>query len=122
VQFSKIQQLEIPVITPIKRSKRREGSVDEDSSTRAQCLKAKKNLDAPVLSEVKSFLSFPNARIKSTITSGISIGNDVDKGMDNIKELLEYKRMLDAANLESKNKVQNTSDVDDVSDVDRRCD
>jgi hypothetical protein len=30
--------------TPVKRSKRREGSVDEDSSVRAQCLKALRTL------------------------------------------------------------------------------
>jgi hypothetical protein len=89
-QDSKIQELDIPLITPVKRSKRREDSVDEDSSTRAERLKAKKNVDPLGMSEVKSFLSFPNARIRSTITSlGISLGNDVEKGIDNITEL-EY--------------------------------
>jgi hypothetical protein len=48
------------MITPVKRSKRREGSVDEDSSTRAQRLKAKKNLDAPGTPEVKSFNFCPS--------------------------------------------------------------
>jgi hypothetical protein len=41
---SKKQGLEIPMVTPAKRRKRREGSMDEDSSSRAECLKAKKNL------------------------------------------------------------------------------
>jgi hypothetical protein len=44
-----------PCSTPVKRRKRREGSVDEDSNTRAQRLKAIKNLDAPGTSESKSF-------------------------------------------------------------------
>jgi hypothetical protein len=33
-------RLASPSITPLKRSKRREGSIDEDSSARAKCLKA----------------------------------------------------------------------------------
>jgi hypothetical protein len=54
-------------------------------------------------------LSFPNARIKYTITSlGISIGSNIDNSTDIIKEL-EYKRLFDAPNIESTNKVQNTS-------------
>jgi hypothetical protein len=89
-RIPKYKNSDIPLITPVKRSKRREDSVDEDSSTRAERLKAKKNVDPLGMSEVKSFLSFPNARIRSTITSlGISLGNDVEKGIDNIKEL-EY--------------------------------
>jgi hypothetical protein len=104
--------------TPVKRSKRREGSVDDDSSTRAQHLKAKKNLDAPGMSEAKSFLSFPNVKIKSTNSSlSISIGSNVDQGIDMIKEI-EYKRLLEAPNLESANETQNKTDEDFESDID----
>jgi hypothetical protein len=83
-----LQELAMRMITPVKRSKRREGSVDEDSSARVQCLKAKRNLDALGMMEVKSFLSFPNAKIKSTITSlGIDCGRaiDIEAGIDRIK-------------------------------------
>jgi hypothetical protein len=92
-----IQKLLMALNTPVKRSKRREGSVDEDSSTRAQSLMAKRNLDAPGMSVNKSFLSFPNAKIKSSITSlGIDCSNtrDIDAGIDNMKEL-EFKRLLE---------------------------
>jgi hypothetical protein len=64
-----LQQYAMPMSIHVKRSKRREGSIDENSSTRAERLKAKKNLDAPGTSEAKSFLSFPNVKIKSTISS-----------------------------------------------------
>jgi hypothetical protein len=70
---ARMQELDIAMITPVKRSKRREDSVDEDSSTRAERLKAKKNLDAPGMSNAKSFLSFSDTRIESSISSfGIS--------------------------------------------------
>jgi hypothetical protein len=89
-----IQKMVMPLNTSVKRSKRREGSVDEDSSIRAQCLKAKKNLDVPGMSDAKSFLSFPNAKIKSNITSlGIDCSSNrgIDAGIDKIKKL-EYIR------------------------------
>jgi hypothetical protein len=70
-------ELETSWSTPIKRSKRREGSMDEDSSTRAQRLKAIKNLDAPGMTKSKSFLAFSNAKIRSTIRSlGIASGSN----------------------------------------------
>jgi hypothetical protein len=37
-----LQELAMPMITLVKRSKRREGSVDEDSSARAQTLEGQK--------------------------------------------------------------------------------
>jgi hypothetical protein len=40
-----LAQLELLASKPVKRSKRRENSVDEDSSAQAESLKAKKNLD-----------------------------------------------------------------------------
>jgi hypothetical protein len=88
------------MVTPVKRSKRREGSIDEDSSSRAERLKAKKNLDVPGMSQVNSFLSFPNEKIKSSFrTLGISAGIDVDKGINNIKDL-EYQRLLEVPKVE----------------------
>jgi hypothetical protein len=94
-------------ITPLKRSKRREGSTDEDSSTRAERLKAKKNLDMSGMSSTKSFLSFPNARIKSSFKSlGItaSVNTNVDKGINDIKEL-EHQRLLEAPIVNQENEV-----------------
>jgi hypothetical protein len=45
-----VQEMDTPVSTPVRSTKRRENSVDEDSSTRAESLKAKKNLGCyPVL-------------------------------------------------------------------------
>jgi hypothetical protein len=73
---------------PTKRSKRREDSVDEDSCTRAERLKAKKNLDGPGTSKSKSFLSFSDSRIALNITTlGISIGDDLLESIGNLKAL-----------------------------------
>jgi hypothetical protein len=109
---------ENPLVTPIKRSKRREGSVDEDSSSRAERLKAKKNLDVPGMSKARSFLSFPNAKIKSSFRFlGISAGTNVDRSIDNIKDL-EHQRLLEATQLESENWALNTSDGEGMSDMD----
>jgi hypothetical protein len=95
------QELHTGWSSPIKRCKRREGLVDEDSSTRAQCLKAIKNLDAPGTTESKSFLSFSNAKIRSTIRSlGFAFGSNLDQGIDLIKEI-ECGRLLEAPNLDA---------------------
>jgi hypothetical protein len=53
-----VQQYAMPRNTPIKRSKRREGFVDEDSSTRAERLKAKKNLTRQVRQKLNPFYPF----------------------------------------------------------------
>jgi hypothetical protein len=74
----KLFVLENVVAKTVKRSKRREGSVDEDYNTRAERLKAKKNLDGPGRSKSKSFLSFSNSKIVNNIaTLGVLIGNDI---------------------------------------------
>jgi hypothetical protein len=87
--------LEKPLVTPIKRSKKREGAMDEDSSSGAELLKAIRNLDAPGMSMAKSFSLFPNEKIKSSFRSlGISDGTNIDRGIDNIKDL-EYQRFLE---------------------------
>jgi hypothetical protein len=113
-----IQQYVMPMNTPVKRSKRREGSMDEDSSTRAERLKAKKNLHAPGTSEAKSFLSFPNTKNKSTISSlGIVTGDGLDKGIEKFKEI-EYLRLLDVPKVETTNSFQNITDDELGSDVD----
>jgi hypothetical protein len=110
--------IDIFTATPVKRSKRRENSVDEDSGTRAERLKAKKNLDSPGMSTSKSFLSFSNDKIVSSITSlGISLGNEVDKGIENIN-ILEHNRLLEASRPQPNNEKQCSSDDDDVSETD----
>jgi hypothetical protein len=88
--------LEKPIVTPIKGCKRREGSMDDDSSSIAECLKAKTNVDMPGMSMVKSFLLFPNEKIKTSFRSlGISDGTNIDRGIDIIKDL-DYQRFLEA--------------------------
>jgi hypothetical protein len=91
-----------------ERSRRREGSVDEDSSTRAQCLSA--NL----------FLSFPNAKIKSTITClciDCSSTIDIEAGIDKIKEI-EHKRLLEVPIVGQANEIHNSDDDEILSDSD----
>jgi hypothetical protein len=106
------QELETGWSTHVKRRKRREGSVDEDSSTRAQRLKAIKNLDAPGTSETKSFLSFPNAKIRSTIISlCIASRSNLDQGIDLIKKT-ECSRLLEAPNLGAVPEAQDRLDED----------
>jgi hypothetical protein len=51
----KLFVLENAAAKTVKRRKHKEGSVDEDSSARAEWLKAKKNLDGPGTSKSKSF-------------------------------------------------------------------
>jgi hypothetical protein len=112
------QELETGWSTHVKRRKRREGSVDEDSSTRAQRLKAIKNLDAPGTSETKSFLSFPNAKIRSTIISlCIASRSNLDQGIDLIKKT-ECSRLLEAPNLGAVPEAQDRLDEDFESEVD----
>jgi hypothetical protein len=92
--------------------------VDEDLSTRAQRLKAIKNLDAPGTTEIKSFLSFPNAKIRSTIISlGIAFGSNLDQGIDLIKKT-ECGRLLEAPNLAAVPEAQDRLDEDFESEVD----
>jgi hypothetical protein len=72
------------------------------------------------MSSAKSFLSFPNARIKSSFKSlGISASVDVnvDKEINDIKEL-EYQRLLDASIVDQENVVQNSTDGEDISNLD----
>jgi hypothetical protein len=113
-----MQKLVIPLNTTVKRSKRREGSVDEDSSIRAQRLKAKKNLDEPGMSDAKSFLSLSNTKIKSNISSlciDCSNNKDLDVGIDNIKEL-EYMRLLDGPKAGTTKEILDSTDDEIFSD------
>jgi hypothetical protein len=106
------------VSTPVKRSKRRESSVDEDSSTKAERLKVKRNLDSPGMYNSKSFLSFFDDKIVSSITSlGISLGNEVDKGLENIK-VLEHNWLLDASKTQTTIDKEGSSDEKDASETD----
>jgi hypothetical protein len=83
-------------------------------------LKAKRNLDAPGMLEVKSFLSFPNAKIKSTITSlGVDCGRaiDIETGIDRIKEI-EHKRLLEAPIIGQANEIPISDEDEILSDLD----
>jgi hypothetical protein len=113
-----VQELDTIVSTPVKRSKRRENSVDEDSSTRAERLKAKRNLDSQGMYASKSFLSFSDDKILSSITSlGISLGNKVDKGLENIKRL-EHNRLIDASKDKTTFDKEGSSDEEVASETD----
>jgi hypothetical protein len=68
---------------PIKRSKRRENSVDEDSSARAEILKAKRNMDETS----KSFLAFSDTQIASNITTlGVSLAINITKSVESMAD------------------------------------
>jgi hypothetical protein len=102
---------------PVKRSKRRENSIDEESSARAERLKAKNNLDGPGMSKSKSFLSFSDSRIISNISAlGFSLDDEVAKNITNIKEL-EYSRLVEASNKETKEKCKQYLEDEDLSDT-----
>jgi hypothetical protein len=86
--------LENTVAKTVKRCKCREGSVDEDSSSRAEHLKAKKNLDDPSTSKSKSFLSFSDSKIVDNIASlGVLIRNDIERSIVSMREV-ELNRLL----------------------------
>jgi hypothetical protein len=109
-----LKQLEKLSPMPTKRSKRRENSVDEDSSARAERLKAKRNLDVPGMSSTKSFLCFSDSQIASNIANlGVLLGNNVNKSIENIK-LLEHDRLVAAATNEHKN--VNTNKTEEEED------
>jgi hypothetical protein len=103
----------------IKRSKRREHLVDEDSSARAERLMAKRNLDEPAMSSTKSFLPYSDSQIVFNITNlGVSLRNNTNKNVENIK-LLECDRLVEASKKDPK--IINTNDIedDDISEKDR---
>jgi hypothetical protein len=85
---------------PLKRSKRRENSVDENTSERAERLKAVKNLDCPGTSKCKSFLSYSDSclsSISSTIDRlGVPLRRDIDHSVNHIKQI-EFERLHQAA-------------------------
>jgi hypothetical protein len=85
---SVLQGLLVSPKTQLRRSKRREMTVNEHSLERAERIKAKKNLDAPGTSLYNSFLSFSDSRIASNInTSGIHIGSNLQQGLDNLRSM-----------------------------------
>jgi hypothetical protein len=101
----------------VKRSKRREESVDEDSSARADRLKAKKDLDSPGTSKTKSFLSFPDSRIISMITSlGIALGDEVESKIGSLKDL-ELTRLEEATRKEKSDLNRHNSDAEETSET-----
>jgi hypothetical protein len=112
------QNLVMPLSTPV-RSKRREGTVDEDSSIRAQRLKAKKKLDEPGMLEAKCSLSFSATKIKSNFSSlGIDCSNNknIDVGIENIKEL-EYMRLLEGPKARATKESLDSTDDEVFSDI-----
>jgi hypothetical protein len=99
---------------PLKRSKRREHSVDENIGERAQRLKAIKDLDCPGMSKCKSFLSYSDSRINSTIDRlGVSLGTDSIHSVNHIKSI-ESGRLLQAA---LDKQTQDSKDSDTEVDV-----
>jgi hypothetical protein len=89
--------LENMIALAVKRSKRRGGSADEDSSERAERLKAKTNLDDPGMSKTKSFPSFSDSKIVSNIaTLGVSIGKGIGKNIQDMKAT-ELDRLFQAS-------------------------
>jgi hypothetical protein len=102
----------------LKRSKRREDSVDEDSSTRAERLKAKQNLDGPGTLKSKSFLALSDSKVvNNTTTLGVSLGKDVRKSIACLKEV-EHNRLLQASNSEPKHIDTCQLYDEEVSDMD----
>jgi hypothetical protein len=67
--------------------------VDENTSERAERLKAIKNLDCLGTSKYKSFQSLSDECISSTIDRlGVSLGRDVYQNMNRIKKI-EFDRI-----------------------------
>lgn len=67
-------------LTPLRRSLRRQGSIDEDSTERAAKLVAKKNLEKPAGNDFdNSILTFSDKHVADNIKNiGISMGIEVD--------------------------------------------
>jgi hypothetical protein len=104
--------------TPLKRRKRREGSIDEDSSAQAETLKAKRNLDSPGMLSAKSFLSFSDSKIVGNITSlGVSLGKDVASTVASMKDI-ECNRVLQVPTNAPRKLEMCCLDEEDGSDMD----
>jgi hypothetical protein len=92
--------LATPVGSVLKGSKRREGSSDEDSSARAERLKAKRNLDGSVTLHSNSFLAFSDCKVEKNIaTLVVSLGNNVASTIACLKES-ELNRLVQASSTE----------------------
>jgi hypothetical protein len=110
--------LENTAAKTVKRSKHREGSTDEDTSTSAERLKAKKNFDDPGTSRSKSFLSFSDSKIVDNITSlGVSIGTDIERSIVSMKKV-ELNRLLQTPLRDLNHKDLYQSSDDYYSEVD----
>jgi hypothetical protein len=96
-------------LMPLKRSKRRENSVDENTSERAERLKERRNLDCPGTSKHKSFLSLSDECISSKIDRlGVALGKDGYQNINQIKKI-EFDRIQQAA---IEKQLQNAKDSD----------
>jgi hypothetical protein len=92
--------LATPVGSVLKGSKRWEGSSDEDSSARAEHLKAKRNLDGSVTLHSNSFLAFSDCKVEKNIaTLVVSLGNNVASTIACLKES-ELNRLVQASSTE----------------------
>jgi hypothetical protein len=112
-----LAEVEYSASMHVKRSKRREDSADEDSSARAERLKAKRNLDSPGTSKAKSFLSFSDSRIISMITSlGVALGDEVDTKIGTLKDL-ELTRLEEATRKEKSDLNMHNSDIEEISET-----
>jgi hypothetical protein len=104
--------------TLTKRSKRRENSMDEQISDRAERLKAKRNLDAPGTPHSKPVLSFSDSCINSRIDKlGVSFGSDVKQCIRNIKRL-EADRLEQDADQTHKQRSPCIDSENDISEDD----
>jgi hypothetical protein len=89
--------------------KRRENSVDENTSERAERLKARRNLDCPGTSKHKSFLFLSDECISSNIDRlRVALGKDGYQNINQIKKI-EFDRIQQAA---IEKQLQNAKDSD----------
>jgi hypothetical protein len=104
-------------VTPLKRSKRCGGSADEDSSARAERLKAKRNLDGPGMLTSKSFLAFSDSKVEKNISLlGVLLGKNVRNSIACLKKI-EHDRLLEAASREPNQVEADISHDGEVSDI-----
>jgi hypothetical protein len=110
--------LATPVVTVLKRSKRWEDSVDEDSSARVERLKAKRDLDGPGTLHSKSFLGFSDSKVEKNIeTLGVSLGKNVASTIACLKEA-EHNRLVQASSSEPRQLEPGNLHDEEVSDID----
>jgi hypothetical protein len=107
-----------PGVTALKRSKQREGSANEDSSSQAERLKVQRNLDGLGMLTSKSFLAFSDSKVvKNIALLGVSLGKNVANSIACLKEN-EHERLVQAASCEPNQVESGISHDGEVSDID----